>query len=224
MTGIEYRSVPASHVGLVDDMDDHRVRVVFPANVTDRHGTQFAPMWAADSLRRNPHPPMLFSHDPNDPIGVTVQHQIIPDGPRPRLEVVNRFDSFDANPSAKRAHHGIASGSLAGFSYGFTSGEHVAHRSLRGVRVYTRATLKETSPCALPSIPGAKAVALRGLDYFDAADDITGALDTLDRLCSTGEARKWIAGHDEYEAENDEMAELLAKARLDKMSIVGRLR
>jgi HK97 family phage prohead protease len=222
---MQYRSIPGSLVGLADDMDDHRVRFTFPMGVVDRHNTVFAPTSFSESLRRDPHPPFLFAHRMDDPVGRMVQHQVIADGPRPRLEVVNKFSDFDAVPSARRAHAQIADGSCSQASFGFSDAEHTAHRSLRGVRTYTKARLRETSCVPAASIPGAKAIALRGLvDHVD-PDDLDAALATLDRLTDVGATRRWLAG----ELDADEITELemdanTARAKLYKHSVMAGLR
>jgi phage head maturation protease len=227
MSELQYRSIGSaiSLDGDVTDVDGHYVHVTFPVAI-DKHSTVFKSDCFRDSLARNPHVPMVRHHDARDPIGVMVRHQILPD----RWECVNRFSSFDAVPSAKRVWHQVADGSCSSFSYAFTDGEHSPHpdpKLRRKVRVYTRATLRETSPVTtgFGSIPGARATGLRSLDYIDPDLDITGALDTLDALCSTGSTYRWLRGEPtDDERDEEAMRELIARSKLDGIALKASLR
>lgn len=188
MNEMEYRRAPGTLVGDVGDVDGPAVLVKFPAATTDKHMSQFHYRCFSDSLARHL-PPMLAHHNPSDPIGKAVRYQILPD----RLELVNKFSDLDAVPSARRVHAQIADGSCRGFSFGFSDGHSVQLRSEKGVRMYVRADLRETSPVVFPSIPGAEAVGLRSEGSADRAHHGGNFVEAI------AAALEW-AGHDRGEA------------------------
>jgi HK97 family phage prohead protease len=93
--------------------------------------------------------PMLFGHDPNDPVGVWEQAEEKPDG----FYLKGRL-LIDQVERAREVRALVQSGAVRGISIGFRP-ENVTPRQPRG-RVIKTLELMEASLVTLPCHPGAK--------------------------------------------------------------------
>ena len=165
MDMMKIRAVPGSSVHLVGDVTDvddasHTVKVEFPHERVDSFKTTFGERCFEDSFR-DQLPIMVWAHDLRDPIGHAIRAQVLPR----HNEVIGQFDDLNDVPSAKRAYSQIKSGTITDFSFGYVNGPERPHPDpqlrRRGVRQIPRATMREFSPVAIGSIPGAKVAGIR---------------------------------------------------------------
>lgn len=163
MDVMQLRAVPGSSLQLlgdVTDLDDHQVKVEFPHERVDSFKTTFGTRAFEDSFKEQL-PIMVWAHDLRDPIGRGIRAQVLPK----HNEVIGRFSDLEAVPSAKRAYHQIHDGTITDFSFGYVNGPEIPHPDptlrRRGVRQIPRATMREFSPVAIGSIPGAKVAGIR---------------------------------------------------------------
>lgn len=213
---LEYRSAAGTRLELLGDVTDvdsksHRVRIEFPHERVDAHGTTFAPGCWSESFRRRL-PAFVWQHRQHEPLGFCVSAQDLPD----RAEVVNQFSDLDAVPRARQAFTQIEDGAVRDASFGFKDGRTRRHPQHRGVIQYTAGTMIETSPVTRGSIPDARATGLRSLPF--SGIEVAGAIAQLDRIGARAAARasrqEWV-----QELELEQRLELSHERRL----AVGRL-
>lgn len=133
-----------------------------PPGAVDDYGS----LWKPDTFDRSLQvrkPVLCWAHDWTDPFGPCVRAQATHAGPV--LEF--RFSSFDAVPSARRAHAQLQDGTITDCSVGFSNATRreptASERSkFPGVReIIENAQLDEVSLVLRGAVPGAKVLATR---------------------------------------------------------------
>lgn len=180
---------------------------------TDRHGTRFAPGAFAASLAawraRGALPPLLWSHDTAEPIGVLVAAQETETG----LEVRGRLALGTAN--GRRAHELLKTGSGAlGLSVGFRP---ITTDDSGTVPIFHEVDLVEVSLVAVPSQAGAVVTQVRAADRFATRREFEHAARNALGLTASEAKRLAAAGwaalaRQEPNDEPDERATALAAA------------
>lgn len=155
----------------------------------DRHGTRFAPgaftKTLADWRARGALPPVLWSHDSAEPIGVLVAAQETDAG----LEVTGRLALGTGN--GRRAHELLKTGSGAlGLSVGFRP---ITTDDTGTVPIFHEVDLVEVSLVATPSAPGAVITQVRAADRFASRKSFEHAARNALGL-SANEAKRLAAG------------------------------
>ena len=180
---------------------------------TDRHGERFAPGAFRESLEqwraRGALPPLLWAHDPAEPIGALIAAEETAAG----LEVVGRLALGTGN--GRRAYELLktAPGAL-GMSVGFDPGEIDTSGS---VPTYRRLDLAEVSLVAIPAQPGAVVHTVKAADRFPTRKDFEHAARNALGL-SANEAKRLAAGgwgalaRQEQDEATDQRAEALTAA------------
>lgn len=180
---------------------------------TDRHGTRFAPGAFAASLadwrRRGALPPLLWAHDPGEPIGALLTAQETDAG----LEVTGRLALGTGN--GRRAHELLKTGPGAlGLSVGFIEVE----TDYSGpVPIFREVDWLELSLVATPSQAGAVVTQVRAADRFNTRKEFEHAARQALGL-SANEAKRLAAGgwgalaRQEQDDEPDQRATALAAA------------
>ena len=180
---------------------------------TDRHGTRFAPGAFTKTLAgwraRGALPPLLWSHDTAEPIGVLVAAQETDAG----LEVTGRLALGTGN--GRRAHELLKTGSGAlGLSVGFRS---ISTDDTGPVPVFHEVDLVEVSLVATPSQPGAVVTQVRAADRFSTRKEFEHAARHALGLSANGAKRLaaggWAAlARQEQDDEPEQRATALAAA------------
>lgn len=180
---------------------------------TDRHGTRFAPGAFAASLAewraRGALPPVLWGHDPGEPIGALLSARETETG----LEVCGRLALGTAN--GRRAHELLKTGrGTLGLSVGFLE---VDTDHSGPVPIFREVDWLELSLVATPSQAGAVVTQVRAADRFTTRREFEHAARNALEL-SANEAKRLAAGgwaalaRQEQDAEPDDRATALAAA------------
>lgn len=188
--------------GNVHDIDEKRHQAMFRFphdDQPDSYRTSWDPYVFEDSLRSKLVPggkglPMLWQHDPKEPIGRAIDHESL----RHETRIRNSFSPFDAVARSKQAFTQLLHGDVGGISFHYRDGRSAPHRSVRGARRYTKANIMETSVVTYPAIFGAKATDLRSRDD----GGIRSAIATINRRYGAPPFRDdWDKTVADYEAE-----------------------
>lgn len=166
MSSREYRQFQAGFLEVRAAADGKRGRVVADVmkyRVVDDYRTTFNPGCFTASLEARM-PRILWSHNPNDPIGRWVDA----DDNSDRLRLAGELDlemvegsGTPAVPSAHRAFAQLRSGTMDQFSVGFLRQAEERNNPRQGVTAITLALLDEASPVLVGSVPGAQLVSVR---------------------------------------------------------------
>lgn len=157
--------------------------------VADRHGERFQRGAFADSLRdwkaRGSLPPLLWGHDPSEPLGALIAAEETDVG----LEIVGRIAL--GTGTGRRAHELLktAPGALA-LSVGFDSD----HPDMQdGIPTFTRVDWAELSLVPIPAQHGAIVTQVKAAERFQSRKDFEHAARHALNL-SANEAKRLAAG------------------------------
>lgn len=152
-------------------------------NVVDSYRTSFAP----DALTEAGPLPMLWSHDPAEPIGRWMEVRSETDG----LHVKGKLNLEVAR--AREVHALLKAGDVSGLSVGFRTDKD--ERRADGTRHITRGTLREISIVTVPAVPGSGVTSVRAEECNSMTVDsenfeaVTRQLEAMDARLRAAETR-----------------------------------
>jgi hypothetical protein len=153
-----------------------------PYNVPDSYRTSWAPGVFGPALERRAAAghatPVVWNHDPGDPVGQIVSHRSEPDAFYADVE----FDDFEAVPRARQAHAQLRANAKTGkptmgqFSFAFVRGEETEDPQHRGVMLQTEVRdIQEFSIVLNGAVPGTGPTSVRSAAPAGTVDARTAA-------------------------------------------------
>lgn len=143
----------------VDVLDGRTVQVrALTYGVPDSYGTSWRPGCATRALQQGRMPLALWSHDRSRVVGKVTGYA---DGPAGLVLTLRLADPADV-PDVRMVQALLRDDILDGVSIGFADGVTQPDPLHRGVRQFTEVRIVEISFVAVPSVPGARVLAVRG--------------------------------------------------------------
>lgn len=171
--------------GQVTDVDGRTVEIEIPYNVVDSYGTVWLPGCFTRSLQRKL-PPVLMHHDTKILVGRVTGYRDTPTA----MQMTIRLADPSAVPDARAAQSLLREGVIDGVSFFYdldkpTEQNVTLQRSrFGGAPCFKSVTLNEVSFVTIPSVPGARVLAVRSAAT---EEELTPEeLDEIERMIAVG--------------------------------------